>query len=133
MSTRSNIGCEYADGSVRFIYCHFDGYIEYVGTILKQFYDEHNIDYLLDLGDLSVLGKSVDCPDGHSFNTPHQGYCVAYERDRGERDCESRLFDSLEDYINSKRYAGIDYIYILRNNKWYVSDGFHDSMEFKEF
>jgi len=132
MSTRSNIGCEYADGSVRFIYCHFDGYIEGVGAILKQYYDKYNIDYLLDLGDLSVLGGSIDCPNDHSYNTPVKGHCIAYGRDRGEHDCKSLLFPSLEDYINSGQWKGIDYIYILRDNKWYVTSNIKLE-EFREF
>jgi len=36
MSTRSNIGIVNGDGSVKAIYCHFDGYPAYVGRILLR-------------------------------------------------------------------------------------------------
>lgn len=65
MSTRCLIGRQYKDKTIRYIYCHCDGYIDGVGTVLKKFYsDEETIDKLLDLGDLSAIGTvPEECPD----------------------------------------------------------------------
>ena len=38
MGTRSTIGLEYPDGTVRGIYCHWDGYPDNNGKILVEHY-----------------------------------------------------------------------------------------------
>lgn len=61
MSTRSRIGIENEDGTIRSIYCHFDGYPEGVGKELMEHYtDPKKINELLDLGDISSLGEEYD-------------------------------------------------------------------------
>ena len=86
MSTRSSITAQCSDGKFRSIYCHFDGYKEGgVGEMLfKNYTDQEKIEQLLALGDLSSLGESIDCPEGHSYDTPVEGHSVFYSRDRGE-------------------------------------------------
>ena len=37
MSTRSSIAVKTADG-IKSIYCHWDGYVDHNGRILKEFY-----------------------------------------------------------------------------------------------
>jgi len=61
MSTRSTIAKVQEDGqTIRSIYCHFDGYPDYVGKVLQEHYTDMNkIDQLLALGDLSVLDKEI--------------------------------------------------------------------------
>lgn len=63
MSTRCLIGTQYG-ASIKAIYCHNDGYLSNVGELLKNNY---NTDFLvkdmLDLGDLSVLGKYLTIPE----------------------------------------------------------------------
>ncbi len=39
MATRSRIGVMLDDGSVKQVYCHFDGYVEGVGLTLIENYD----------------------------------------------------------------------------------------------
>ena len=59
MSTRSNIGILNEDGTVNYIYCHFDGYLEHNGDILNEHYTtESKVRMLIGLGDLSMLGVS---------------------------------------------------------------------------
>lgn len=38
MSTRSTIAIENANGTIKKVYCHFDGYIEHNGKILAEHY-----------------------------------------------------------------------------------------------
>lgn len=58
MSTRSHIGLLNEDGSVREIYCHFDG--DSVGQVLNEhFACIAKINALLDLGNLSSIGAEI--------------------------------------------------------------------------
>ena len=73
MSTRSNIGILNQDGTVDYIYCHFDGYLDHNGTILNENYNtEEKVRELISLGDMSALAETIE----HS---------VFYNRDRKER------------------------------------------------
>lgn len=115
MSTRSRIGIKNSDGSVSSIYCHFDGYVAYVGRMLQEHYqDEDKIRALIALGDLSILDASIDKPDGHSFASRIDGYTVAYGRDRGEdkTDARKHSLTSWPDY-------GQEYEYLNQDGVWY--------------
>ena len=119
MGTRSNIGIVNEDASVTAIYCHWDGYPEHVGkTLLKHYNDFDIVCELMDLGDLSCLAENLYCEDNnHSFENPADGVCVAYGRDRGEKNVNSKKFISEVEYkMNGK---GVDYQYLFNNGKWY--------------
>jgi hypothetical protein len=84
------------------IYCHFDGYPDRVGKMLKQYYNTfEKAESLVGLGDISSLGKTYE-------NT------VAYHRDRGE-DLHFVQEDSWEDVV--ARIDG-DYVYVFENGEW---------------
>ena len=83
MATRSTIGI--VGGNK--IYCHWDGYTENNGRILLEHYNTtEKVRELLSLGSLSILGERTTPTEGsgHSFESPEEGVCVAYHRDRGE-------------------------------------------------
>lgn len=89
MATRSNIGILNENGSVDYIYCHFDGYPEHNGKILSEHYTtEARVRSLLELGDLSVLGENIG--EKQNFDERIKGCCLAYGRDRGESNTEAR-------------------------------------------
>jgi len=72
MATRSRIGIENEHGTVRSIYCHFDGYPQGVGKTLHDNYkNREDVEKLLSLGNISELGPTLETT-------------VAYVRDRGE-------------------------------------------------
>lgn len=126
MSTHAGIGKLQADGSVKAIYCHHDGYPSYVGEILKFVYNNDKIvDKLIELGDISVLGEKGIGPkenEEHSFEHPIDGITVAYHRDRGE-DKRIRQFGSEEDYLeNGPDRLDSFYLYLFKNNEWYIAD-----------
>ena len=104
MSTRSNIAHLRKDGTVRAIYCHWDGYLEHNGYILKKHYNESNIEELLDLGDLSFLDASPLT-------------CYAYGRDCGESDVQAKVYNSLGEYII--KYCDQDFNYLLKDGVWF--------------
>lgn len=61
MSTHSFIGIEdETTGKVRGIYCHYDGYPDGVGYVLKKHYqDEHKLRELVKLGSISALREEI--------------------------------------------------------------------------
>ena len=130
MATRGNIGIVNSDGSITGIYVHFDAYPAYVGkTLLNCYTDTDIVNKLIDLGDLSSLGEDLYAT-GHTWKSPIEGVCVAYGRDRGEKDVESQRFISEVEYkMNGK---GVDYQYLYKNDKWYFRQVYKDNSDFVE-
>ena len=118
MATRCNIGKVNEDGSITGIYCHYDGYPKYAGNILLNYYKNSDIvNELLNLGDLSSIAENINFVGYHTFAQPEEGVCVAYGRDRGEKNINSKRFISEIEYkMNGK---GVDYQYLYKNDKWY--------------
>ena len=98
MSTRSSISVKQLDGSIKTVYCHFDGYHSHVGKMLLEHYNsQEQANAIINLGDLSSLSESVECPPNHSYNNQIERYSVFYGRDRGEKDINAREYSSFED------------------------------------
>lgn len=107
MATRSRIAIENQDGSVDSIYCHWDGYPEHNGAILKEHYrDREKVVQLISLGRISSLAPNVEPSGPHSFESPQSDVVVAYHRDRGEsyqkpardKDAKSYLRSDIEEF-----------------------------------
>ena len=120
MATRSNIGIVNDNGSVTGIYCHWDGYPEHNGKLLLKHYNNSGIvNELMDLGDLSSLNKNLYCDDNnHSFENPATGVCVAYGRDRGEKNADSKSFTNISEFEKYANRTTADYQYLFNNGKW---------------
>lgn len=113
MATRSYIGERNLDGTVDYIYCHFDGYPEHNGQILAEHYTNPNrVNELLKLGDLSVLGKFIG--EKQDFDKRVVGNCLAYGRDRGEVNVGAKndFFDALI------KDQSVDYVYVFDGDYW---------------
>jgi hypothetical protein len=105
MSTRSRIAIEKQDGTVKSIYCHFDGYVDGVGKTLFNHYDKEKLEKLIELGDISVLKESTE-------NT------VAYHRDRGE-DLHTTSYLSVEGLFENGFNSGEEFVYCLtKDGTW---------------
>lgn len=112
MATRSNIGKRLPNGKILAIYCHWDGYPEHNGKILVEHYtDEKKIDQLLALGALSILGPEIGSKQ--DFDNPKPGWCLAYNRDRGE----NRMFGTSVDHVRELT-GNVDYVYVWENGAW---------------
>lgn len=149
MATRSMIYKEEQDGTLKGIYCHWDGYLEYNGSILLEHYSEPDkLEKLLALGDISSLGEELEVSEavrlyGHYYyisedfkalsdeeqerlkNEASSGkYTVAYHRDFGEKMNPNDII-TLEEQKQGKHLfekKGVDYIYIQdKNGVWYVN------------
>lgn len=70
MATRSRIGVELSDGTVKSVYCHNDGYVNGVGMDLLNlgFSSSEEVENFIDEGDRTTVGLSYkewrneDCP-----------------------------------------------------------------------
>jgi hypothetical protein len=137
MATRSTIALEFADGTVQMVYCHWDGYLDHNGRILRDHYsDPFKLRDLIDLGDISSLGSEIG--EKHAFSRldiemPAEEYeakygkmTTFYGRDRGETGVDARKFADITDYYD--RAQREEYNYILRENggwfvEFYLTDG----------
>ena len=124
MSTRSNIGIEREKGIVESVYCHFDGYPEGVGVMLKEHYtDRAKVEKLISLGNMSCLEEKIEPTlETHSFDNPEDNVCVFYGRDRGETDQESEKCKKLL-YPASGNFSGAEYVYLFTlDGRWVYSE-----------
>jgi len=138
MGTRSTIALEFADGTVEQVYCHWDGYLAHNGQILQKHYsDPFVLQKLIDLGDISSLGKEIG--EKHAFSQFElraeevqaykeltENWTTFYGRDRGETGADKKSFVDFQDYLAHHQYEEYDYILRNVNGKatWFVSD--HD-------
>lgn len=121
MATRSTIGIRNEKGEIKAVYCHNDGYPDWVGRVLVENYNTiEKIEELLTLGDLSSLGERVNPNEGedHSFENRAEGVTVAYHRDRGEKLIEAKKFSDIKEVMDY--YSWNDYYYIFEGDEWIV-------------
>lgn len=133
MSTRCYIAKQVGPDQYRTIFCHFDGYLAYVGALLAEHYDtEEKLDRLLDVGDIDVLYPQLDPnPDSpHSAENPQKGVTRAYGRDYGDTDSEAKI-KSLQELDDEEGW--IEYVYVFtENGQWKYfhngqsQEGLHD-------
>lgn len=112
MATRSYIGVKNQyNGTVDYIYCHFDGYPSHNGRILTENYTTlEKVKELLALGDLSVLGPEIgEQQDFNNRKTQNSNWCLAYGRDRGEKGTGAKTGE-FKTVISG---VGVDYVYIF--------------------
>lgn len=151
MSTNSLIIQEQQDGTLKGIYCHWDGYLQYNGIILSESYsDPKKVAKLLELGDLSSLGEELEASEavrlyGFSYyvseafktlseeeqerlkNEDDSGkYTVAYHRDRGEELKPLKTITPEEQKNGENPFPDYyEYIYVQdKNGVWYVNSIF---------
>ena len=140
MGTRSAIAMKTEDG-IRSIYCHWDGYVDHNGRILKEFYStDDKVKALLDLGDLSSLRQEIG--EAHDFDRHYaepnlegmfDNWCLAYGRDRGETDVEAKSFNDVKTWVESMANSWCEYFYLWDGRDWIVSNGKKDSSGCFEF
>lgn len=115
------IGVMRENGKIEGIYCHHDGYPDYVGRILKESYtDIEKINELMKLGDLSVLGPEIG--EKHKFEDAYcyEG-CTAYGRDRGETGIESQMY-SVKEFSETNKTRWAEYTYVWQDGEWHMTE-----------
>lgn len=105
MGTRSYIGRINKDNSITAIYCHLDGYPEYVGEHLINYYiTSQQVDQLLNNGDMSSIGKTIaDCE---------------FYKSRGDTDVEAKQYKDFEDFYQSGKASWAEYFYLFNHDFW---------------
>lgn len=99
MSTRSAIGYQFNDDRFNMIYCHYDGYPEHVGMLLKQYWNS------FEKCDDLVMGPQIR-------NFDADGTCVRFG------DGDAVAFEAYES-INEILSSGFDYCYVYdRETGW---------------
>ena len=119
MSTRSNIAIELPadkDGNkkVKVIYVHSDGYPYGVGKCLVDHYNKYDLaKELFNHGDASYLGDTIE-------------ECSFYGRDWKREEAPAREYRDEWIFMDvMKGDVFIEYIYIYKDNRWYVSTQKH--------
>jgi hypothetical protein len=125
MATRSNIAIKNTDGTIRSIYCHWDGYPAHNGEMLRRYYNTTDkINQLIDLGSVSSLRPELGekHPFDRNYEEPelegmYDNWTLAYHRDRGE-DLRIDTFQDAVEYVD----AGEEYMYLWDGQNWLVND-----------
>lgn len=131
MATRSTIAMEFEDGSVKQVYCHWDGYLDHNGRILQEHYtDPAKLQALIEQGSISSLDKEIglqhpfsphDSPDAKAAWEAAEiaGWTTFCARDRGE-DLRVNTFWDFDMYRLSAQCEEFNYI-LRKDGAWYVS------------
>ena len=133
MGTRSRIGyVNPDDGKITSAYCHWDGYPSHNGKILLENYTTlEAVKTLVDQGDMSSLNAKCDKPEGHTFDTPVEGYTIYYGRDRGERSVSATTVKNEKAFIQATDDSGGEYAYLFNNGKWFYTSLYGENKPLK--
>ena len=107
-----------ADGTVKAMYCHYDGYPAYNGKMLREYYsDPVTAEQLIDLGYASSL-----CPT------------VSETREAAvHQDQETVPYESVDQYMrNGHDYCGTEYLYLFDTERWFVASRYGDDQRFTD-
>jgi hypothetical protein len=119
MATRSNIAYKTAEGKIRSVYCHWDGYVANNGRILQENYqDQAKIEALVALGSISSLGAELgEDQDFNDRSTQRDDWTLVYHRDRGE-ELHVSEYDDIPSWIDDME----EYAYLWNGKEWLVND-----------
>jgi hypothetical protein len=107
MSTNSHIGIENADGTVTYIYGHFDGMVVRMGGTLQESYNSAEaVNALMAMGDMSILGDNL-------------AESIFYTRDRGEA-ASDNMAATVADRHEFSAVGGYVYLFSTEMNSWTV-------------
>ena len=108
ISTNCFVGKASKNGDVRFIYVHFDGFIDRAGKMLSQYYNtDEKVNALLDFGDC----KSITEFGPEPFDGGGEGEAAAIVPD-------AMFFDWGRPHIR--------YFYLFEDGKWTAYDEKHE-------
>lgn len=109
MATRSTIGITQEDGTIKAIYCHWDGYPEGVGAGLATYYNsKEQAQALISFGGFSALHETLEETKAGAYG--------------GESD-SARTFTGQKDWFENFN-AGEEYFYLYtEDNGWRYSEG----------
>jgi hypothetical protein len=105
MATRSTIGIKSQDGTVKAIYCHWDGYPAGVGLgLIDNYNSKEQADALIALGGFSSLMETLE-----------ETKAGAYGNDSDK----ARTFTGVQDWLDNFN-SGEEYAYLYEDGKGWV-------------
>jgi len=123
MSTRSRIGIINQDGTIESVYCHQDGYPEYTGFILENFYtNEKLVRNLLSKGDLSNIATSYNWKQEKQINK--NGYEILSVKTYAQRNqtLTSEKHDDITEFLKFDSADEYKYLFSLKSLDWIAYD-----------
>ena len=116
MATRSLIGIQLDEKTVKYSYCHWDGYVDNNGRILLESYrDKDKIIDLIQRGSFSSLRPLIDD--------------IEYYEEEVENDYMGNIDVPINEYLSKDNYHGEEYKYLYTlNNEWLVYDVYEKSL-----
>lgn len=124
MSTQCGIAIKTEKG-YETIYCHHDGYPEYMWPMLTGNYNSEELaKKLISMGDASYIAENIETNLPHSFDRPRYDTCCFYHRDRGE-DYSKTLYPTKQELLDTYYYA-----YIWEDGRW---KGYADYIQIRGF
>lgn len=119
MGTSAMIGKIMADGSVKATYCHYDGYVSYMGRLLSQSYNTPKLaETVAETGYLSSLTEDLESSKERSV---HKNPPVEYNKAETFLKCGDcrdganylYLFDGQDWLVSSTQFRGRDRFWTL--------------------
>ena len=115
MGTRSRIGIQLKDDSILSVYCHYDGYPEFNGRVLRDHYNTvEKVRNLIDGGDMSCTWTNAGW---NNETLPETGPLYRTARGESMEDNAPRLDESIFDFLEKENNEEYAYIWTV-NNKW---------------
>lgn len=116
MGTRSRIGVQLKDGSIRSAYHHWDGYPEWLGVKLKEHYNSKELAAkLIRGGDMSCCWTQERWTK--TGGTKKVEYGPQYYSGRGEK-LPSVKDKTLEDFLSRTENSWGEYAYLFADGRW---------------
>jgi hypothetical protein len=101
-------------GVVTYIYCHYDGYPEYVGDCLSTHWrNPRKINALLDRGDIVSLGSKLK-----DKNKSNSKLNTQFSVDSSIHELETELNYGSAKWLK-ENWWDIEYLYLYKDGKWY--------------
>ena len=126
MGTRSRIGIQLKDNSVLSVYCHYDGYPEFNGRVLRDNYDTvEKVRQLIDGGDMSCTWTNAGW---NNETLPEMGPLHYTSRGESLESNAPRYDESIFDFLEKENNEEYAYVWTV-NNEWKCLDmhSFDDS------
>ncbi|MCB0083179.1 MAG: hypothetical protein KDE47_19695 [Caldilineaceae bacterium] len=122
MGTRSFI-VRQIDTGIEGVYCHWNGYPDYNGRILQEYYSEpEKLKRLIAGGEISSLAPEIGSQ--HDFDSRPKGQTTYYHRDRGDdwKDVRPRRFKTLKALCRHAQRCGCEYLYLFDGQNWQYAE-----------
>lgn len=119
MATRSTIGLKSEDGTVKAIYCHWDGYAEGgVGSgLIDNYNSREQAEELIAIGGFSSLRETLEETKAEAYNTESE---------------KARTFDSVTDWVTNFN-CGEEYYHLYTDEKgWEYANNYGDKIIFSQ-